>query len=212
MAAPNGVGGVSPDAGEVRGSSVEQASSRVEGASLSVLKPGYELYRRREAMGLLSLIPRDRFRGFLAQAREWARTLKDPLEGPDAQDPLRPAVEFALHLLPLPPFAVWVEDFLSHRARYMDSLGQEVVGATPRDPVLVRRRRFLGPKQEPWSATLMVRPGQPGWNGFMRFESPDHLPATTADVFREETIQEVQDRFVSFHDDTLRAFLRSALP
>jgi hypothetical protein len=37
------------------------------------------------------------------------------------------------------------------------------------------------------------------------------LAARTADVFREDHSEEVRERFLSFTDDTLQAFLRSAL-
>ena len=71
-----------------------------------VLYLRYHGYRRRQATRLLHVMPREAVRDLYGQAREWAkgRGLHD------GQDPMATLVRFAEHLLPLPPFEVWLAD------------------------------------------------------------------------------------------------------
>ena len=71
-----------------------------------VLYLKYHGYRRRQAARLLHVMPREAVRELYGEAREWAqaRGLHD------IQDPMATLVRFAEHLLPLPPFEVWLAD------------------------------------------------------------------------------------------------------
>src|SRR6185436_18587080 len=118
-----------------------------------------------------------------------------------------------------PPFEQWVEDYLRDRRPYVEQM-EAGAGPTKRAPVTtdLRRVQHAG---ESWIAGLSVFHEPPSWRGFITFHrEPAQVAASaaseiarhrTADVFREDHSEEVRERFLSFTDDTLQAFLRSAL-
>jgi len=175
------------------------------------LRRRYEAYCRRQAALLLRLVPEGGAAGLHRRASE--------CEGDGQTDAFSRLTTYCRELLPLPPFDAWRDDFLAHPARHLDAArpwerpdepGPSALAARPFD---VRGKR--------WSAWLVVRAHTDGWTGWLVFtpgdpESIDSLPSTpsgcTGEIFREASAEGVVDRFVAFDDETLRAFLRSALP
>ena len=169
----------------------------------------YQEYRRREAGALLSLLPPDAVRPLYRLARE--RMAGDPHGGTD--DPLALLVTFVeRHLLPLPPFHVWVDDFRAHRTAHLQGLDVDPRAPEPSDPVTVEVRSFRRGDGE-WYAGLSLFRRESVWWGFLAFSRGDGVTvARTADIFREERPEAIRDRFRSFGPDALQAFLRSTLP
>jgi hypothetical protein len=64
-----------------------------------------------------------------------------------------------------------------------------------------------------WRATLNLFRRDEAWRGFIIFNpiGKDEM-VRTADIFREEDPDEIRNRFLGFHNQTLQAFLRSVLP
>jgi hypothetical protein len=173
------------------------------------LRELYEAYRRREALALLSLLPREAVRPLYRVARE--RSV--PGDGASADDPVALLVDYVeRELLPLPPFPVWLSDFQANRAAHLAGIDAAPVGADPLAPVAVEVRslRHLGTD---WYAALHLFRRDSIWWGFIRFTGAAELTEVrTADIFREEDPEAIRDRFRSFGPDALRAFLRSSLP
>lgn len=164
----------------------------------------YERYCEGEAMGLLSLMPREALRGFYRRAHGWAEETGDA----DGRDPLGIARRFAREILPLPSYEAWIPLYLSSRAAYLEQLG---IPAAPRreEPVAVAVRSF----GDGWVAALCLKEAPSGWNGFIQFHRSEGLQSCrTTDLFRQEEADDIRARFDGFDDRTLRAFLRSALP
>lgn len=187
------------------------------GWSDQALHPGYEQglqrlyqeYRRREAGALLSLVPPEAVRPLYRLARE--RMSDDPAAGAD--DPLALLVTFVeRHLLPLPPYHVWAEDYRAHRTAHLQGLDVDPRAPDPSDPVTVEVRSFRRSDGE-WYAGLSLFRRESVWWGFLAFSRGDGVTvARTADIFREERPEAIRDRFRSFGADALQAFLRSTLP
>ena len=169
----------------------------------------YQEYRRREAGALLSLLPPEAVRPLYRVARE--RMATDPHGGTD--DPLALLVAFVeRHLLPLPPFDVWLDDFRTHRSAHLQGLDVDPRAPEPSDPVTVEVRSFRRGDGE-WYAGLSLFRRESVWWGFLAFSRGDGVTvARTADIFREERPEAIRDRFRSFGADALPAFLRSTLP
>jgi hypothetical protein len=191
-------------------------TAALDGETLELLHARYEAYCAREAAALPALLPREGLRALYRSARERAT-------GPVA-DPLALLVAHCRALLPLPPFEVWLEDYLRDRRPYLEET--DSVGAPRREaPITVELRR-LEHEGRAWLATLSLFREPAAWRGFIAFH-PDDAAAEagaserasarratprTADIFREDSSEEVRARFRSFTPDTLQAFLRSALP
>lgn len=179
--------------------------------------PGYEHglqrmyaeYRRREAGALLSLLPPEAVRPLYRVARE--RMAGDPLVG--SEDPLALLVAFVeRHLLPLPPFEVWLADYRGNRTAHLQGLDVDPRAPEPSDPVTVEVRSFRRGDGE-WYAGLSLFRRESIWWGFLAFSRGDGVTvARTADIFREDRPEAIRDRFRSFGSDALQAFLRSTLP
>jgi hypothetical protein len=169
----------------------------------------YQEYRRREAGALLSLLPPEAVRPLYRLARE--RMAGDPQS--DTDDPLALLVAFVeRHLLPLPPFEVWRDDFRAHRSAHLQGLDVDPRAPEPGDPVTVEVRSFRRGDGE-WYAGLSLFRRESVWWGFLAFSRGDGVTvARTADIFREERPEAIRDRFRSFGADALQAFLRSTLP
>ena len=91
------------------------------------------------------------------------------------------------------------------------------VGPRKGAPATIDARRLQHGGQS-WVAELAVFHEPPLWRGLITF----HLEGTeggaqriarhsTGDVFREEQSEDVRERFRSFSEGTLQAFLRSAI-
>lgn len=177
------------------------------------LEERYEGYRRRQVRELLSLLPPDSVRPLYATARVWGRERgMEP-----GQDPLALLLAFLEGALPLPPLSVWLEDRSRHLAAHLEE-EFESPAAHRRGyrPVMVESRPV--PLSEgTWRAGLHLFREGGAWRGFITFRSPDAARSgdeeiRTADIFREEEAEEIRERFLSFQDGTLEAFLRSVRP
>ena len=181
--------------------------------STEALRRRYEAYCAEQAAALPALLPREGLRALYRDARARA-----PLGTGPVSDPLALLVAHCRTLLPLPPFDVWVEDYLRDRRPYVEEMEQGTSGPGRAAPVTVdlRRVEHLG---RTWVAGLSLFRDPPEWKGFISFhaeqaERPDAVGSShrTGDVFREARAEDVRDRFRSFSADTLTAFLRSSLP
>ena len=173
------------------------------------LEVRYQEYRRRQAGAVASLIPKEAVRPLYGRARDWAEGLG--LER--GKDPLATFLLYLEELLPLPPFEIWLED----RTRNLDAHlqeefdpGQPHSRTTP--PVTVESRGFKMEGRH-WRASLNLFRREEAWRGFIAFRALDGLGGVrTGDIFREDDPDEIRERFLSYHAQTLQAFLRSVLP
>lgn len=173
------------------------------------LRERYLTYRQAQGRELLNVIPREGVRSLLRHFRT-----RSPAEAPaEGEDLLEWLALRCGDLLPLPPFEVWVRDFHAARGAYASEPGPPLAPEAPGGEhvtVEVRTHRYQGKE---WVASLAVRPQHDQWVGHIRFH-PDRESAvfTTGDIFREASPVEVRDRFHTFDEHTLNAFLRSSLP
>lgn len=182
------------------------AAGRVHSPSL---RERYLAYRQAQGRELLNVIPREGVRSLLRHFRADAPG-DAPREGEDLLEWL------ALRcgdLLPLPPFELWVRDFHQARGAYATEPGPPLAPEAPGGEhvtVEVRSHRYQGKE---WVAALAVRPQHDLWVGHIRFHPQQESAVfTTGDIFREASPVEVRQRFHTFDEHTLNAFLRSALP
>jgi len=178
------------------------------------LRERYETYCRDQGRELLNLLPREGVRSLL-------KRLRDTTDGPSAlQAPVETSAEtlerladLGRHLLPLPPFEVWVDDFHKARAEYATIPGPPLAPeAADGQPVTVDVRPVTH-AGDPWVAGLALRPLKGRWVGHIRFHrAADPTFVQTGEIFRAETPVEVRERFREFEDRTLLALLRSVLP
>lgn len=187
------------------------ASASVFGAleeSPRGLRALYDRYCYRQAVALLSLVPRDAVRPLYRQALRWA----DKESQREDRDPLAILTAFCVELLPLPPFSVWLGSLRENPDPFLEDLEpvQEMDGS--REAVTTDVRTFAR-EEGTWQARLRLFRDTDGWRGFISFRSDDGTcDVRTADVFRGDQARDIRQRFHSFQEDTLRAFLRSALP
>lgn len=164
----------------------------------------YAEYRLRQGRELLELLPREGRRALIRACR--ARS------GGDGS--FEELADYCASLLPLPPLAVWLADFQTHRAAHLAFDDPAVAG--PRSPdgspvvVGVRELRFEG---RPWVAQLLVSPVDTLWQGGIQFHGEGHPDSVrTGCIFREPVVDRIRDRFRDLDETTVAAFLRSALP
>ena len=174
----------------------------------ATLKGRYEEYCRQQITLLLQVIPREAVRPLYRRARVWAteRALHEP------KDPMSTLRGFCREILPLPPFDVWLLDREKHHSAHVSSGGEEGPPAEPMEPIAVDVRRMQH-KTQPWRGTLEVYRGGDAWRGLIRFQRDgEEGQFLTGEIFREDDLQELRDRFNSFSAPTMSAFLRSTLP
>ena len=174
----------------------------------AALKGRYEEYCRQQVFLLLEIIPREAVRPLYRRARTWATERGVH----DSKDPMSTLRLFCREVLPLPPFEVWLMDYDTHRLTHVSTgLGLLPV-PEPMEPIAVEFRR-LEHEAEPWHGTLEVYRGGDAWRGLIRFQRDgEEGQFRTGEIFREDDLQDLRDRFISFTAPTLRAFLRSTLP
>lgn len=174
----------------------------------AALKGHYEEYCRQQVTLLLEIIPREAVRSLYRRARIWAteRGLHE------TKDPMSTLRLFCRDLLPLPPFEVWLSDGETLRAAHESAgLGFAPVNE-PMEPIAVEFRQVKH-EAESWHGTLEVYRGGDAWRGLIRFQrdgEDGHF--RTGEIFREDNVQDLRNRFISFSAPTMSAFLRSTLP
>ncbi|HUF75092.1 MAG TPA: hypothetical protein VMM35_02380 [Longimicrobiales bacterium] len=177
----------------------------------SVAPPGelvaqYAAYRRRQARGLIRLLPREAVRPL------YRRALAEGFDVEAAGDPLGALLSYCEQLLPLPPFDVWREDVRRHGTAHLQDLDDSAEAPTAEAPTTVVTRRFKS-DDEPWIAHLRSYRERETWRGYIAFEDErTHRVHRTALIFRESDPVHVRERFLDFDLASLQAFLRSALP
>jgi hypothetical protein len=167
----------------------------------------YDAYRRRQARGLVSMLPRQAIRPLYRAAIAGRRAGEEP-----SSDPLETLVAHCATLLPLPPYAVWAADFARYADAHFRDLDDWVEGPTPATPVtLANRSLIVGDGR--WTAALRVFRAEGAWRGYIAFEGPSAGDSCrTAEIFRETTPEELKESFAAFDSAALGAFLRSSLP
>lgn len=172
-------------------------------------RSAYDAYVRRQAQGLLDLVPREGIRSLYGRAREWARSRGSH----DPKDPMATLIQYCAEILPLPPFRVWAEDVARNAAGHLSQLLRDPEGSgDAADSLPVETRSFLVAGDR-WYAVLGVYRVRDGWGGSIRFHrGPDTPVHRTAGIFRGGDPAEVASRFRGFDDASLRAFLRSVRP
>lgn len=167
----------------------------------------YHAYRRRQAAELLRIMPREAVRDLYGRARDWARD-----QGlHDGRDPMASLQKFAEHLLPLPPFEVWLEDRGTHPLAHIEENSDGPYAPPVGRPGRVETRVFRHGGRR-WDSSLLVFREGEAWKGFLEFQEREGGPTyKTATIFREDSAAEVRLRFCDFSDDALSAFLLSAL-
>ena len=191
-----------------RGSPPDPADRAVLPSDAEALKGRYEEYCRQQVTLLLEIIPQEAVRPLYRRARIWAteRGLHE------TKDPMSTLRGFCREVLPLPPFEVWLLDYENHRVAHPSAGAGWSPLAEPMKPIAVDVRS-VEHEAEPWHGTLEVYRGGDVWRGLIRFQrdgEKDHF--RTGEIFCEDDLQELRNRFNSFNAPTLSAFLRSTLP
>jgi hypothetical protein len=184
----------------------EGLDSGLQRPALEELEVQYAAYRRRQARGLVRLLPREAIRPLYRRALE-----EDP--GSEASsDPLGALLGYCERLLPLPPFDTWREDVRLHATAHLQDLEDSAEAPTAEAPTTVEARRFAF-EGDPWVAHLRSYRDGPTWRGYISFEDAEtrRVHRTTL-IFRESHPVDMRERFLGFDVAALQAFLRSALP
>jgi hypothetical protein len=166
----------------------------------------YHAYRKRQARGLVRMLPREAIRPLYRRARAAGH-------GADrASDPLAALVDYCETLLPLPPFERWCEDLAASPAAHLHDLDDSAAAPTAEAPTTVDARTFEL-DGTPWIAYLRSFRDGSAWRGYIAFENRRSSRVHhTALIFRENDPADLRDRFLDFEAVALAAFLRSALP
>lgn len=172
------------------------------------LEARYRAYCRAQAAALLPLLPREAIRPLHRAALAWASESGRPH---DPREPMETLVAYCRRLLPLPPFAEWLEDVRQNpvaHARAASAVGGP--GSAAPSPVTLAARTVEW-NGDAWDAGLRVFRDGDVWRGYIAFRGPSPGDrARTADVFREDAPRGVRKRFLELAPATLRAFLRSS--
>jgi hypothetical protein len=166
----------------------------------------YRAYRKRQARGLVGLLPKEAVRPL------YRRALRAGHGEKQATDPLATLVEYCETLLPLPPFERWCEDRAASPSAYLRDLDDSAAAPTAEAPTTVETRGFdVGGTS--WIAHLRSFRDGDAWRGYIAFEEQESRSVhRTALIFRESDPADLRERFLDFETVALSAFLRSALP
>ena len=197
----------------LQGSSPNRAGSGISSHQVvrddPALDARYEEYCRRQAKGLASILLKESIRPLYGRARDWGRATGNEVE----KDPLATLYLYLETILPLPPQEVWERD----REANLDAHVKEEFASPPAhhrsSPPVTVESRGMEMDGLRWRATLNLFRRDEAWRGFILFNpvGEDEM-VRTADIFREEDPDEIRNRFLGFHNQTLQAFLRSVLP
>ena len=195
------------------GSASRYASSAPPPVHSTSLRDRYEEYCRTQGRELLNLVPREGVRSLLRLLHD-VDGMPTSSDGDSASgDALDRLAELCRRLLPLPPFEVWTEDFHRARSAYAGLPGPPLAPQAEDGRPVTVAVRALTHRSEPWVADLALRPLEGRWVGHVRFHRPgDPSFVQTGEILREDTPQDVRERFGDFDEGTLVALLRSALP
>ena len=175
------------------------------------LRQRYAAYRRRQAARLLQVVPRDAVRPLYRRARHEA-VRSDLLTEGDVADPLALLVRYCETLIPLPTYSVWLADLRDHPEGHFADLEESADGPTVESPSTMGIRQLIV-RGRSWLAHLRSFRDEGLWRGYISFEEEGSGRVhRTAAVFCEPGAGELRERFFSFEEGTLEAFLRSALP
>jgi hypothetical protein len=170
------------------------------------LEAQYAAYRRRQARGLIRLLPREAIRPL------YRRALDEGFGKETASDPLGALLRYCEVLLPLPPFDAWRDDLHRNATAHLQDLDDSAEAPTADAPTTVEARRFEF-EGCTWVARLRSYREGHTWRGYITFEDEiAHRVHRTALIFSEGDPVDVRERFLGFDLAALRAFLRSALP
>lgn len=172
--------------------------------SAEELRARYEAYRRTQLAALPRLLPRE-------AVREVYRAAREASGDTPVDDPLALLAAWCGRVLPLPPYEVWLEDYRRNRDAYLETLGEAPATPTRAAPVTVDLRTLEHAGRR-WYAGLDVFRADGGWRGVITFHAGEGRLHRTGEVFRGTDPADVRERFLSFDEATLGAFLRSVLP
>jgi hypothetical protein len=165
------------------------------------LRALYQRYCETEARALVELLPREGRRALLRF---------EAGEGGGEALSVDTVYRAARRVLPLPPYEVWVPDYLANRAAYLERMG---IPAVPdrTAPVTVDVR----PVGNGWWASLNLRRLEAMWVGSIVFHPDPSLAKApvavrTSDIFRGPDPEALRARFREFPRPVLEGFLRSA--
>jgi len=205
-----------------------EASSRYRGgrdigslhsAVPETLRALYLRYCEHEAGELLRLLPREGLRALWRQVRESDRDADTPLSASRSLERLRAK---ARALLPLPPYEIWLRDYVVARVDYLERMG---ISTAPErsGPVTVAVRAF----GDTWWAHLNLERRDGEWTGHLAFHAETEelflrsnksggegggAELRTAEIFRGGTPEEIRSRFREFPPEALEDFRRSVSP
>jgi len=169
----------------------------------------YREYKRRQSKAMVSLLPKEGIRPLYARAREWGRDTGMEVE----KDPLATLLLFVEELLPLPPLEVWLQDRVENLEAHLRDEFESPQAHRRSSPPVTVESRSMDLDGRRWRATLNLFRRDEVWRGFIAFNPLGaEGKIRTADIFRENDPEEIRERFLSFHNQTLQAFLRSVLP
>lgn len=203
---------MSPGSGDSFASNASRTPERfgsVRPEGVGPLPPGrngleglYERYCDQEARNLLQIIPRPGLRSLYRAARE------DEVPNPGIPDSIGLLVRYTRKLLPLPPYEIWLDAYLTDRRPFLAALGIESAPVRS-EPVMVAVR----PASDGWMAELHLIRRDDRWCGFVQFRREVGQPGhRTAEIFRGGEPEEIRRSFQEYRPATLDAFLRSVLP
>jgi hypothetical protein len=175
------------------------------------LRRRYGAYRRRQAARLAQMLPREAVRPLYRRARDEA-IRADALADSGEADPLGLLLRFCERILPLPTFEVWKDDLRRYPDGHYRDLEESPDDPTADAPSTMEVRPVILHGRS-WLAHLCCFRHTGLWRGYISFEEEGSGRVhRTAAVFCESDPGELRERFRSFEQAALEAFLRSALP
>jgi hypothetical protein len=127
-------------------------------------------------------------------------------------DPLKVLIRYCEELIPLPPFEMWHEDLLRHPDAHLSDLAESLDQPTADRPSTVETRSFESGGRS-WTAHLRSFRDSGLWRGYITFQEEGFdRPLRTTEIFCEQDVGELRERFQAFETAALEAFLRSAMP